>query len=146
MLVEQTIAQRSDVENQYRRVVPDEGNPLAQAAMADVFRLDGDSEWRGLGVISATRRAAYASLSALRCRGRIFARAPQRVCDDLRARCGEVLTGRCKPHQCPPSPSTRNSQKRLWRANESLSEGPAPPGINIAVRKMKYEKRPVSPR
>ncbi len=52
MLVEQTIAQRSDVENQYRRVVPDEGNPLAQAAMADVFRLDGDSEWRGLGVIS----------------------------------------------------------------------------------------------
>ncbi len=38
MLVEQTIAQRSDVENQYRRVVPDEGNPLAQAAMADVFR------------------------------------------------------------------------------------------------------------
>ncbi len=52
MLVEQTIAQRSDVENQYRRVVPDAGNPLAQAAMADVFRLDGDSEWRGLGVIS----------------------------------------------------------------------------------------------
>jgi hydrogenase expression/formation protein HypD len=52
MLVEQTIAQRSDVENQYRRVVPDAGNPLAQSAIADVFCLSGDSEWRGLGVIS----------------------------------------------------------------------------------------------
>ncbi|STW68007.1 [NiFe] hydrogenase metallocenter assembly protein HypD [Klebsiella pneumoniae] len=74
MLVEQTIAQRSDVENQYRRVVPDEGNPLAQAAMADVFRLDGDSEWRGLGVISDSGVAAYASLSALSMPRRIFAR------------------------------------------------------------------------
>lgn len=30
-----------------------------------------------------------------------FQPAPQRVCDDPRARCGDVLTGRCKPHQCP---------------------------------------------
>ena len=73
MLVEQTIAQRSDVENQYRRVVPDEGNPLAQAAMADVFRLDGDSEWRGLGVISDSGVQLTPAISASMPR-RIFAR------------------------------------------------------------------------
>ena len=105
----QTIAQRSDVENQYRRVVPDEGNPLAQAAMADVFRLDGDSEWRGLGVISDSGvqlTPAYQRFDA----EAHFRPAPQRVCDDPRARCGEVLTGRCKPHQCPLFASTCNPQ------------------------------------
>ena len=109
MLVEQTIAQRSDVENQYRRVVPDAGNPLAQAAMADVFRLDGDSEWRGLGVISDSGvqlTPAYQRFDA----EAHFRPAPQRVCDDPRARCGEVLTGRCKPHQCPLFASTCNPQ------------------------------------
>ncbi len=144
MLVEQTIAQRSDVENQYRRVVPDEGNPLAQAAMADVFRLDGDSEWRGLGVISDSGvqlTPAYQRFDA----EAHFRPAPQRVCDDPRARCGEVLTGRCKPHQCPLFASTCNPQSAFGALMVSL-KGPAPPGINIAVRKMKYEKRPVSPR
>ena len=109
MLVEQTIAQRSEVENQYRRVVPDAGNPLAQAAMADVFRLDGDSEWRGLGVISDSGvqlTPAYQRFDA----EAHFRPAPQRVCDDPRARCGEVLTGRCKPHQCPLFASTCNPQ------------------------------------
>ncbi|MDS2052058.1 hydrogenase formation protein HypD, partial [Escherichia coli] len=37
MLVEQKIAAHSKVENQYRRVVPDAGNLLAQQAIADVF-------------------------------------------------------------------------------------------------------------
>ena len=37
MLVEQTIAQRSDVENQYRRVVPDAGNLLRFTVEGDGF-------------------------------------------------------------------------------------------------------------
>ncbi len=119
MLVEQTIAQRSDVENQYRRVVPDEGNPLAQAAMADVFRLDGDSEWRGLGVISDSGvqlTPAYQRFDA----EAHFRPAPQRVCDDPRARCGEVLTGRCKTAPVPALRQHLQSAKRLWRANGLL--------------------------
>lgn len=39
MLVEQKIAALSQVENQYRRVVPDAGNMLAQQAIADVSAL-----------------------------------------------------------------------------------------------------------
>ena len=52
MLVEQKIAALSVVENQYRRVVPDAGNRRAQQAIADVFSVEGDSEWRGLGLIA----------------------------------------------------------------------------------------------
>jgi hydrogenase expression/formation protein HypD len=52
LLVEQICAGVSRVENQYRRVVPDAGNPLARQAMAEVFAISGDSEWRGLGTIA----------------------------------------------------------------------------------------------
>ena len=39
-----------------------------------------------------------------------FQPAPQQVYDDPRARCGEVLTGRCKPHQCPLFGKTCNPE------------------------------------
>lgn len=74
-----------------------------------------------------------------------FRPAPQRVCDDPRARCGEVLTGRCKPHQCPLFGNTCNPQS-AFGALMVHRKAPAPPGINIAVRKSKHEKRSVSPR
>lgn len=35
-------------------MVPDAGNLLAQQAIADVFCVNGDSEWRGLGVIESS--------------------------------------------------------------------------------------------
>lgn len=100
MLVEQKIAGISQVENQYRRIVPEAGNAVAQAAIAEVFGVEGDSEWRGLGVISHSGvhlTDAYRQFDA----ERHFSPQAQAVCDDPEARCGEVLTGRCKPAQCP---------------------------------------------
>lgn len=100
MLVEQKIQQQSRVENQYKRVVPDAGNLRAQQAMREVFCLSGASEWRGLGVIADSAvqlTAAYQSYDA----EAWFQPRQQQVSDDPRARCGDVLTGRCKPHQCP---------------------------------------------
>ncbi|CCF86830.1 MULTISPECIES: hydrogenase formation protein HypD [Enterobacteriaceae] len=99
MLVEQKITAQNRVENQYRRVVPDEGNHLAQAVIADVFAVSGDSEWRGLGMIGGSRvhlTLAYQQFDA----EAHFRPVVQQVYDDPRARCGDVLTGRCKPHQC----------------------------------------------
>ncbi len=93
MLVEQKIAQRSQVENQYRRVVPDAGNALAQAAIAEVFCLSDDSEWRGLGTINDSGVCLTPDYQRFDAEAH-FRPAPQRVCDDPRARCGEVLTGR----------------------------------------------------
>lgn len=100
MLIEQCCSQRQQTENQYRRVVPEQGNLLAQQAIREVFTLGGDSEWRGLGIIAESGisvNPVYAKFDAeLRFR-------PQRhqVADDPQARCGQVLTGRCKPGDCP---------------------------------------------
>ena len=81
MLVEQKIAALSAVENQYRRVVPDAGNERAQQAIADVFSVEGDSEWRGLGLIAESGvrlTPAYRSFDA----ETHFRPQPQQVCDD----------------------------------------------------------------
>ncbi|NUU64908.1 hydrogenase formation protein HypD [Enterobacteriaceae bacterium BIT-l23] len=100
LLVEQICAGVSRVENQYRRVVPDAGNPLARQAMAEVFAISGDSEWRGLGTIAESGvqlTAPYQSFDA----ERRFQPRRRQVCDSPEARCGDVLTGRCKPVDCP---------------------------------------------
>ncbi|OAT15859.1 HypD family [NiFe] hydrogenase metallocenter assembly protein [Buttiauxella noackiae ATCC 51607] len=109
MLVEQKIHQHSKVENQYKRVVPDAGNRLAQESIADVFTVRGDAEWRGLGTISDSGVLLtddYRQFDA----EEHFKPAPQQVYDDPLARCGDVLTGRCKPHQCPMFGKTCNPQ------------------------------------
>ena len=67
MILVQLREGRCEVENQYRRVVPWEGNLKALEVMAEVFELRPHFEWRGLGFISqsALRLSnAYADLDA----------------------------------------------------------------------------------
>ncbi|OVZ78915.1 hydrogenase formation protein HypD [Yersinia kristensenii] len=100
MLLEQRVSGRCAVENQYRRIVPDNGNLLAQQALAEVFVTKERSEWRGLGEIADSGvqlSPIYQDFDA----ERRFTPQQQRVADDPRSRCGDVLTGRCKPDQCP---------------------------------------------
>ena len=99
MLLRQLKEGRSVVENQYRRVVPWEGNRAALAAMAEVFELRPYFEWRGLGFISQSAlclREGYAQWDA----ERVFSVAGVRVTDPKAAQCGEVLKGVLKPAQC----------------------------------------------
>jgi hydrogenase expression/formation protein HypD len=99
MLLRQLQAGEARVENQYKRVVPWEGNRAALKAMAEVFELRPYFEWRGLGFISQ---------SALRIREKYAAwdseqryQVPEtRVADPKSAQCGEVLKGVLKPAQC----------------------------------------------
>ncbi|QHM69996.1 hydrogenase formation protein HypD [Mixta intestinalis] len=100
MLAEQKIAGDSRVENQYRRIVPDAGNTVAQAAIKEVFAVAGDSEWRGLGIINHSGVHLTDAYRAFDAEHHFRPRA-QSASDDPQARCGEVLTGRCKPAQCP---------------------------------------------
>ena len=51
MVLRQLRDGRCEVENQYTRVVPAEGNPRALEVMAEVFELRPQFEWRGLGFI-----------------------------------------------------------------------------------------------
>jgi hydrogenase expression/formation protein HypD len=99
MLLRQMNEGRAEVENQYKRVVPWEGNRAALAAMAEVFELRPYFEWRGLGFISQSAlklRDAYAQWDA----ERVFSVPGVRVTDPKAAQCGEVLKGVLKPAQC----------------------------------------------
>ena len=99
MLLAQIREGRCEVENQYSRVVREEGNPKALAVLAEVFELRPHFEWRGLGFISQ---------SALKLRDE-FARFDAelryeipgvRVADPKACQCGEVLKGVIKPWEC----------------------------------------------
>jgi hydrogenase expression/formation protein HypD len=99
MILRQLASGRREVENQYTRVVPHEGNPRALAAMEEVFELRPHFEWRGLGFISqsALRLAdAYRSFDA----EERFAVPGVRVADPKACQCGEVLKGVIKPWEC----------------------------------------------
>jgi hydrogenase expression/formation protein HypD len=99
MLLQQIKAGETKVENQYKRVVPWEGNGAALKAMGEVFELRPYFEWRGMGFISQSAlriKPAYAAWDA----EQRFYVPGVRVTDPKAAQCGEVLKGALKPVQC----------------------------------------------
>jgi hydrogenase expression/formation protein HypD len=99
MLLQQLRKGEARVENQYKRVVPWEGNRAALKAMAEVFQLRPYFEWRGLGFISQSAlriRDEYAQWDS----EQRFSIPGIRVTDPKAAQCGEVLKGVLKPAQC----------------------------------------------
>ena len=99
MVLKQLAEGRCEVENQYGRVVPPEGNRAALAAIQEVYELREFFEWRGLGSIdhSGVRvRAAYADFDA----ERKFSVPSIKIADPKSCQCGEVLKGVIKPHEC----------------------------------------------
>jgi hydrogenase expression/formation protein HypD len=99
MILAQLSEGRCEVENQYKRVVPREGNLRALEVMAEVFELRPHFEWRGLGFISQSAlklSEAYAEFDAeLR-----YEVPGVRVADPKACQCGEVLKGVIKPWEC----------------------------------------------
>jgi hydrogenase expression/formation protein HypD len=99
MVLRQLAEGRCEVENQYTRVVPYEGNLRALEVMAEVFELRPHFEWRGLGFISHSGlklSAVYSELDA-----ELRFRVPGvRVADPKACQCGEVLKGVIKPWEC----------------------------------------------
>jgi hydrogenase expression/formation protein HypD len=99
MILTQLADGRCEVENQYSRVVPYEGNLRALEVMAEVFGLRPHFEWRGLGFIShsALRLSeAYADYDA----ETRFEVPGVRIADPKACQCGEVLKGVIKPWEC----------------------------------------------
>ena len=99
MLLRQLRNGEAKVENQYKRVVPWEGNRAALRAMAEVFELRPYFEWRGLGFISQSALKIRESYGAWDAEQR-FTVPGIRVTDPKAAQCGEVLKGVLKPAQC----------------------------------------------
>ncbi|MFE9955132.1 hydrogenase formation protein HypD [Micromonospora sp. NPDC005299] len=99
MLLKQLAEGRCEVENQYTRVVPWDGNLRALEAIGQVMKLRPYFEWRGLGFISHSAlrmRDEYAAYDA----EQLFDVPGVRVADPKACQCGEVLKGVLKPWEC----------------------------------------------
>lgn len=100
MILRQMRDGQARVENQYARAVPWHGNPAARAAIDLVFEPRNAFDWRGLGAIPSSGlklREEFAAFDA-----EVQLSAPHRTVPDPKAaRCGDVLKGAIKPHQCP---------------------------------------------
>jgi len=99
MLLRQIREGRCEVENQYSRIVREEGNPRALKLLADVFVLRPHFEWRGLGFIAQSGLALRPDLSAFD--AEVYYEVPGvRVADPKACQCGEVLKGVIRPWEC----------------------------------------------
>ena len=99
MLLRQLAEGRAEVENQYKRVVRDGGNPAALKMLGGVFELRPHFEWRGLGFIAQSAlalRDEYADWDA----EKHFELPGVRVADPKACQCGEVLKGAIRPWEC----------------------------------------------
>jgi hydrogenase expression/formation protein HypD len=99
MVLKQIKEGRAEIENQYARIVPDDGNAPALQAVSRVYELREFFEWRGLGSIDQSGvklRDEYVHYDA----ERRFAIPNLKIADPKSCQCGEVLKGVIKPWQC----------------------------------------------
>ncbi len=99
MLLRQIRDGRAEVENQYSRVVSEDGNIEALKLLGETMELRPHFEWRGLGFISQSAlkvSSAYAEFDA----EERFSMPGIRVADPKACQCGEVLKGVLKPWEC----------------------------------------------
>ena len=99
MILRQLRDGRSEVENQYSRVVREDGNALALRAIAATMELRTTFEWRGLGFISQSALKLRPELSEFDAELR-YELPGVRVADPKACQCGEVLKGVIKPWEC----------------------------------------------
>ena len=90
---------RAEVENEYGRVVREDGNAAALAALDYVFEVGDDFEWRGLGAIPHSGFRIADELSHWDAETR-FEVPGARIEDPKACRCGDVLRGMAKPYEC----------------------------------------------
>ena len=99
MLMRQLHEGRAEIEIAYARGVMPQGNPVALAAIDEVFETC-TSTWRGLGEIPGSGyriREKYAEFDAVR----RFQPEVEPTQDPRGCRCGDVLRGIIAPNQCP---------------------------------------------
>lgn len=99
MLVRQLHEGRTEIEIAYARGVMPEGNPVALAAIDEVFETC-TATWRGLGDIPGSGyriRDEFANFDAVR----RFEPDVEPTRDPKGCRCGDVLRARIAPNECP---------------------------------------------
>ncbi|WNM63265.1 hydrogenase formation protein HypD [Candidatus Nitrospira neomarina] len=99
MVLKQLAEGRCEVENQYTRIVPPDGNTQSLEAIQEVFELREFFEWRGLGSIDYSGVRVREEFSAFDAE-RKFPLPNLKIADPTSCQCGEVLKGVIKPSQC----------------------------------------------
>jgi len=99
LMAEQRAANRHEVLNAYRRAVADDGNPRARAVLEEVFR-PSDALWRGIGRIPQSGLVLAPEYEDMDAFARFGLTLPE-VAPIPGCRCGEVLTGKMPPPECP---------------------------------------------
>ncbi len=99
MIMRQLHEGRADIEIAYARGVMPEGNPVALAAIDEVFETC-TATWRGLGPIEGSGyriRPEFAQFDAVR----RFQPVVEPTVEPKGCRCGDVLRGIMAPNECP---------------------------------------------
>ncbi len=97
MLIEQIEADRAQIEIQYRRVVHEEGNPIALSKIYEVFEED-EGNWRGIGLIPDSGYRFKESYNEMDVRNFDVEVEPSK--EHPECLCGEVLQGIKTPLEC----------------------------------------------
>jgi hydrogenase expression/formation protein HypD len=97
MLVKQIEENRPSIEIQYRRVVHEEGNPIALSKIDEVFKRDR-AQWRGIGWIEESGYLFKESYQKMDARNFDVEVEPSR--EHPECLCGEVLQGIKTPLEC----------------------------------------------
>lgn len=98
-IVTQIADGRSIVENVYGAVARPQGNPVARGAVETVFE-ESDAEWRGLGIIPRSGLALRPEFKEFDASRRFSVIVPTGGGNPA-CRCGDVLSARIEPPQCP---------------------------------------------
>ena len=99
MIMRQLHEGRADIEIAYARGVMPQGNPVAMAAIDEVFETC-TATWRGMGEIPGSGyriRPEYAQFDAVR----RFSPSVESTIEPKGCRCGDVLRARMAPNECP---------------------------------------------
>lgn len=98
-LLRQHLRGEARVENQYRRAVSQAGNQTAQQLIRQVFE-PCDAIWRGLGLLADSGLMIRELFTRFDAEKMLPVTVPEPL-EPAGCRCGEVLTGRIGPTDCP---------------------------------------------
>lgn len=99
MLVRQVNAGEAKLENEFVRGVSEQGNPVAQALLKEVFVLRENFTWRGLGVLPKSALALSPTWQAFDAEER-FHLLEKPVLEPQGCACGAILRGDATPLDC----------------------------------------------
>ncbi len=100
MMVKQVVSGAPDIENQYVRGVPFDGNPVAREATAMVFEPE-DAWWRGLGLLPGSGLKIKDEFAGFDAKNKFNIKMPATSnLADSGCVCGDILKGIKTPDQC----------------------------------------------